>query len=154
MAININRSRSGLCKKCQRLVFVILANSNCPECKVNEMNASWKRCWSCANWKNKCSNCDKPLMTGTRHKFTTGALPSKGQDWRLGLTAPSEAFVNQALERIKELRTLLLMEPEGSVSNSDIVKLRDALEEIRTRRVVLTEWLEINDFLKTGRLPE
>lgn len=145
-----NQSWTGLCKDCSKMIFTLMAK-NCPECRVEETNSCWKRCATCAKQKNKCSCCDKPLKKQTyakriseATKITKFHLGANDEEWQVGITAASEAFVNQATDAIAQ----------GKVTDRiDLNFLNDAIEQVKSKKVVLTDWLEVDEFLKTGQLP-
>lgn len=145
-----NNSWSGLCKNCSGLIFTAAAK-RCTECKVEETNSAWKRCATCAKQKNKCSYCNKPLKKQKYAKriseatrITKFRLGANDEGWQVGITAASEAFVNQATDAIAQGRVT------GRV---EIAFLNDAIEQIKSKKVVLFDWLEVDEFLKTGKLP-
>ena len=142
MAKNVNWQ--GLCKKCDNKIFTMMAK-NCPECKIRETNSCWKRCKDCAKKQNKCANCDKPLSAKAMkpQKFATGALPPPHLKWTIGLTVASTAFVDDATKALTERK----------FSRVEKSFLTDAIEQVKSKKVVLMDWLTVDEFLTTGELP-
>ena len=70
--------------------------------------------------------------------------------WKIFATEASIAFVNEAEDVIDSLMT------HGASGKDDgvIKSLESAITDIVSKKVVLMKTLSVDDFLKTGKLPE
>lgn len=90
--------------------------------------------------------------------------PPPTQDWKAGLTKFSVNFINEAEQTILDIDKAAT-DFQASKSNKDFPKfvpmargniqlLGEAIDEIKSKKVVLTKPLSVREFFETRKLPQ
>lgn len=77
-----------------------------------------------------------------KREYGLGALMPEGREWEIGRTAASSSFVQSAKKYIKQCK-----------NQEEIKLLENAIEEIKSKKRELTDWLTAEQFLQKGGFP-